>query len=73
MVRYYPNLSTNLKELMDQNGMNDSALSTEAEIQIYDIKKILSGDLMHLGFRRILKLSKVLDMPINELIDSLSQ
>jgi antitoxin component HigA of HigAB toxin-antitoxin module len=72
MTQQYPNLSRNLKILMEIYELDDSALSAHAEIKIYDIKRILAGETDTLSFRRIAKLSKVFSMPMNLFIDFIS-
>lgn len=72
MTQQYRNLSRNLKILMEIYELDDSALSAQADIQIYDIKRILAGEIDSISFRRIYKFSKVFSMPLNLFIDFIS-
>jgi hypothetical protein len=51
---------------------DDLALSEQAKIKIYDIKRILAGEIHSMSFRRIYKFSKVFNMPVNLFIDFIS-
>ena len=72
MTQQYRNLSRNLKILMEIYELDDSSLSAQADIQIYDIKRILAGEIDSISFRRIYKFSKVFSMPLNLFIDFIS-
>jgi len=72
MTQQYPHLSRNLKVLMEIYELDDLALSEQAKIKIYDIKRILAGEIHSMSFRRIYKFSKVFNMPVNLFIDFIS-
>lgn len=73
MSRQYQNLSVHLNDLMKMHNIGDIKLSLKTEIHITVIRNMLKGNVEHIGFRRINRLSNAFGMQIFEFIDYISR
>jgi plasmid maintenance system antidote protein VapI len=57
---------------MEIHELDDAALSAQAEISPYVMKRILTGETDNISLRHVIKLSKVFKMSMNLFIDFIS-